>query len=159
MKRPQRSPEKPLTGKGFWPADGKGFRPVDGRPQGRNGWIETLLYLDGWQTHRCLFKINIHFQCLLSYPLCQGQTFFFFSALYTTTITNSIITCQVIRSKLEFCCAHMRAGGPRRVIWPPMPQFPYMVRRNTDSSLIWEVAGIGKDDISPLESCPVHGAV
>lgn len=24
-----------------------------------------------------------------------------------------------------------------------------MVRRNTDSSLIWEVAGIGKDDIPP----------
>ena len=86
MKRPQRSPEKPLTGKGFWPADGKGFRPVDGKPQGRNGWIETLLYLDGWQTHRCLLKINIHFQCLLSYPLCHEQTFFFFfSALYTTT--------------------------------------------------------------------------
>jgi len=39
VKRPQGSPEKELTWKGFW--------PVDGRTQGRNRWIETFMLIYG----------------------------------------------------------------------------------------------------------------
>lgn len=84
-------------------------------------------------------------------PATHAQLFFL---VYTHTQTHTPYywdhhhqrhAASLNRSTLNSWCAIWELRGLRNVVWLHLPQFPQVMRRNTNSSLAWETVGLREE--------------
>lgn len=83
-------------------------------------------------------------------PATHAQLFFWFTHTQTHTPYyrdhhHQHHAASLNRSTLNSWCAIWELRGLRNVVWLHLPQFPQVMRRNTNSSLTWETVGLREE--------------